>query len=108
MTDIRAMQGGPFGPGSRVEFTRPDGVVVQDTVRELHWNAHHLEPYARDEWFVAAVLTEHSWAKVADLRPIREESKPRCLRCGLRLLTGEGRRTGICAECWDAETDGEE
>ena len=32
---------------------------------------------------------------------------PVCLRCGVVLDTAEGFQTGICANCWKPETDGE-
>ena len=32
---------------------------------------------------------------------------PTCLRCGVVLDTAEGFQTGICANCWEPETDEE-
>ena len=40
---------------------------------------------------------------VADL----DDDDPVCIRCDVVLDTAEGFQTGICANCWEPETDGE-
>jgi len=35
------------------------------------------------------------------------DDDPVCIRCDVVLDTAEGFQTGICANCWEPETDGE-
>ena len=49
-------------PGSVVEFVRGDGAVCVDITRGEVFQQHILlEPYARNEFKPAVVLTNHSW-----------------------------------------------
>lgn len=65
-------QGDKVEVGSRVRFTRWDGVDVHDTVRGFFWQHVLREPYARNEWVLGVTLTEHSWVRADKVLPPTE------------------------------------
>jgi hypothetical protein len=57
----------PLAIPLRVRFRRPDGLVVDDTVRCFVNNTKLLEPHGRNTLVPGAILTEHSWIPLADI-----------------------------------------
>lgn len=63
-TGMKSLRG--FRVGDRIRFdTQTNLGVIEDTIRALFMQTVYLEPYARNQTFPAAVLTEHSWVPLA-------------------------------------------
>ena len=56
-----------YQPGDIVRFRRIDNKVMTDTVCETFIQHTLLEPYARNVWSPALVLTDHSWCYECDV-----------------------------------------
>ena len=59
-----------FHIGQRIRFKRLDGKIIEDTVRACFWQHCLLEPYGRNLFYPALVLTDHSWTAESNVEAV--------------------------------------
>lgn len=78
-----------FKVGERVRFLRPDGIVMEDTVRWCFWQITQCQPYGDDLIYPALVLTDHAWCAESDVCAASEATDALIIEAIRRERLGE-------------------